>query len=158
MALNAIGYGRSCHAPDKDCHQSLSLIGCALCAKLTRIGKVGIPFRISSTVTNKQDDMAANRNTTTSGGSFDAATVQAVWNKGQVVQGYDPAASRKDACGAWMNSSAYGTTDKHGWEVDHVRPVAKGGGDDLSNVQPLNWENNRHKSDDWPQWSCALKA
>jgi hypothetical protein len=101
--------------------------------------------------------MTRSPNTTTRGGSFDAATVEAVWQKGQVVAGQDPGTYRKDACGAWMQRSAYGSTDsKYGWEVDHIKPVALDGPDDLDNLQPLQWENNRHKSDDWPKWSCAV--
>lgn len=30
-------------------------------------------------------------------------TLDAVWNKGTVVAGYDPAKYRKDNCGAWMD-------------------------------------------------------
>lgn len=97
-----------------------------------------------------------NRNTTVRGGSFDAITIQTVWNKGQIVSGYDPGVWRKDTCGAWMNRSAYGKTDSYGWEIDHIRPVAQNGTDDLINLQPLNWQNNRHKSDNWPNWSCAV--
>jgi hypothetical protein len=33
------------------------------------------------------------------------------------------------------------------------------GTDDLSNLQPLQWENNRGKGDTWPQqWVCAVMA
>jgi len=102
---------------------------------------------------------ARSRSTNRSGGSFDPAVVEAVWRKGQVSVNNDSAIFRKDACGAWMKRSDYGSiTSKYGWEVDHIIPVAKGGGDELSNLQPLQWENNRHKSDNFPQYTCAITA
>ena len=97
-------------------------------------------------------------NTTTRGGSFDSATVAAVWQKGQAVQGHDPNVYRKDRCGAWMQRSEHGKTTKYGWEIDHIEPVAQDGTDDLSNLQPLYWENNRHKGDSYPNWSCKVAA
>jgi hypothetical protein len=97
--------------------------------------------------------------TTRDGRSFDRSTVEAVWQKGQVVSGYDPTQYRKDTCGAWMERASYGVTKSNmGWEVDHEQPVAKGGGDELSNLQPLIWQNNRHKGDNYPNWTCAITS
>jgi len=57
-----------------------------------------------------------------------------------------------------MKRSEYGQTSKFGWEIGDINPVASGGTDDMANLQPLYWENNRHKSDNWPTWSCAITA
>lgn len=96
--------------------------------------------------------MARNPNTTTSGGSFTDATIEAVWQKGTPEPGLET--YRKDKCGASMQRSKHGKTGDYGWEIDHIKPVAKGGADELSNLQPLFWENNRHKGDNYPDWDC----
>lgn len=93
--------------------------------------------------------------TTIGGGPFNEATIEAVWRKGTLEPAYP--SFRKDACGASMQRSKYGTTEQWGWEIDHIRPVSKLGTDDTSNLQPLQWENNRHKDDNWPNWDCKVK-
>lgn len=101
--------------------------------------------------------MARRPNTTTSGSGFDTPTVEAVWQKGIPEPGYT--VYRKDACGASMLRSDYGdTSSQWGWEIDHIKPVAAGGTDALDNLQPLQWENNRHKGDDWPHWGCKKRT
>jgi hypothetical protein len=82
------------------------------------------------------------------------ATKRAVWAKGRTIPGWDSAKWRRDICGATMSYDQHGQTQSEfGWEIDHIRPTSKDGGDELSNLQPLHWENNRAKGDTFP-WRC----
>jgi hypothetical protein len=92
------------------------------------------------------------------GVSFSAAEKLAVWSKGRNAPGRSPSEWRLDVCGALMQYSKYGDTTKGGtgWEIDHIYPSAHGGGDELSNLQPLQWENNRAKGDAIGNWRCAV--
>lgn len=75
--------------------------------------------------------------------SFSERTIQHVWEKATGVQGYDPHVWRKDQWGAWIRRSDYGNRNsQYGWEIDHITPQSEGGGDELSNLRPLQWENN----------------
>ena len=75
---------------------------------------------------------------------MDDTTIQQVWNKGQIVSNNDPNEWRKDECGAWIHRTDHGNRNsQYGWEVDHINPS---GNDSLSNLRPLQWENNANKS------------
>jgi hypothetical protein len=102
--------------------------------------------------------MMRQPNTTITGRSFDEATISQVWDKGGIISGLDPAVFRTDCCGVLIARSRHGQTSEYGWEIDHIKPVVKGGSDSLSNLEPLYWVNNRHKSDHYPDWMCAVRA
>ncbi|NMB91237.1 HNH endonuclease [candidate division WWE3 bacterium] len=80
--------------------------------------------------------------------SYTNEEINSVWAKGIVVVGYDTNYVRKDCYGALMERKNYGNRNsKFGWEIDHLVPVSAGGLDTISNLQPLQWENNASKGD-----------
>ena len=77
-----------------------------------------------------------------------------VWEKGEVIPGYKSTDWRKDRYGKIMHFPRHGyANSQFGWEIDHIYPKVMGGSDELYNLQPLQWQNNREKGDR-PIWNC----
>jgi hypothetical protein len=67
----------------------------------------------------------------------------ATFNKGKKVNGLDPQEWRKDVFGNLIKYCDHGKTTKYGWDIDHIVPKAKGGADDIYNLQPVQYSKNR---------------
>src|SRR5580765_4151370 len=90
--------------------------------------------------------MEREPNTDAEGKPFSHDVIEAVWQKARTMGIYETL--RVDAWGWTIVRQDYGNVrSRYGWEIDHVIPVAQGGTDDLINLQPLQWENNRRKDE-----------
>jgi len=80
---------------------------------------------------------------------FTKGRLDQIWDKGQTVRGRNPDLYRKDREGNVMYKHSYGKLSEMAWEVDHSKPVSKGGTDHLNNLQPMNPSANRSKGDNY---------
>jgi len=88
---------------------------------------------------------------------FSENDIKKVWEKGITVQNMNIATLRIDECGAWIEYKQYGNRESQlGWEIDHIKPISKGGTNSLENLRPLQWQNNAAKSDE--KLICVVTA
>jgi len=84
--------------------------------------------------------------------------IDKVWTKAKTITNNDPNIWRKDYAGAWIRRDHYGKESKYGWEIDHLKPISKAGTDDLDNLYPLHWQNNRKKANSYPVFSTIISS
>lgn len=77
--------------------------------------------------------------------SFSTTKLNQIWEKGSKIKGKDPNLYRRDAFGNEMYWHSYGKDSAMGWNVDHSKPISKGGTDHLNNLQPMNSSANKSK-------------
>lgn len=70
-----------------------------------------------------------------------------VWNKAKIISGKDKNNIRKDVYGNTIIYNSYGKYTRFGWQVDHIKPLNKGGSNDILNLQALSTKINNKKSD-----------
>lgn len=99
--------------------------------------------------------------------AFSAKQIQEAWNRAKIVDGYDPARFRQDACGAWIIRDRYGDTDSaYGWEIDHIVPrtllsekgYSQDAVDNPANLRALQHENNVCKGEDYPSYTAMVTS
>ncbi len=67
------------------------------------------------------------------------------WNNAKTIRGKDPDIYRQDPYGNTMCKTSYGKASPMGWDVDHIKPVSRGGSDTTRNQQALSASVNRSK-------------
>lgn len=89
--------------------------------------------------------------------SFSPEKIQQVWEKGTTLPDIDPNVWRKDHCGAWIYRTSHNGKREdpvnYEWEIDHINP---NGGDDITNLRPLQWKNNATKGEG--RLDCAVTS
>ena len=90
--------------------------------------------------------------------NFNDKELETIWQKAIVQEGNLDNTWRQDFAGAWIKKDEYGKDSKYGWEVDHLKPVSKGGSNSISNLVPIHWMNNRTKADDYPNFKTSISS
>lgn len=86
-------------------------------------------------------------------------TLDEIWQKnGSLVDGYSPDKWRKDFAGAWIQRDQFGLSSEYGWDICHLVPASAGGTNDIDNLYPIQWENHRRKSNQYPVFRTAVTA
>ena len=76
--------------------------------------------------------------------------VEWAWEQAKPIRGKNPNLHRRDELGNEIYKPAFGTDGDKSWEVDHRKPVSRGGTDHSKNLRALQTDANREKGDKYP--------
>ena len=76
---------------------------------------------------------------------FSREMINKVWQKAKKIPGKDRTRYRKDPYGNVLCYDDYGKDSKTGWDIDHIVPSSRGGGNNIGNFQALQTAANRKK-------------
>ncbi len=68
-----------------------------------------------------------------------------VWNLAEKIKDKDPSLYRQDPYGNQIYKHSYGKTGSQSWQIDHITPQSRGGGDSIRNLQALQSSVNMSK-------------
>lgn len=69
--------------------------------------------------------------------NFSEISIQRVWEKGRVIEGFDPQEWREDSCGAFIHRAQYGNQESEfGWRIVAMHP------DGDRELHPFHWQND----------------
>ena len=72
------------------------------------------------------------------------------WNNAEPIPGKNPNKWRRDSAGNQIYKPAYGSNGNQSWEVDHRKPLSKGGTNSPRNLQAMQTAANRRKGNKYP--------
>jgi hypothetical protein len=75
-------------------------------------------------------------------GPVDEQRKLAVWSKGHIIQGHDPAGWRRDDFGRTIRYADYGDRSQYGWGMFPIHPTGIFSVVSISNLRPLRWSSD----------------
>lgn len=84
------------------------------------------------------------KNTNSIQRSFSDEIIEQVWEKARIIPGFDPEFLREDQYGSVIARVFYEECQPGyalGWKITYIQSPQKGGTDDISNLQPMQWQN-----------------
>lgn len=119
---------------------------------------------LDNQVTSNPNPVQTNNNTVVNSEIiWTPQQIEEVWNKGEIIDDYNPQLYRKDYAGALMfrnnfinNVKLNDDPKSYNWTIIHQRPLFHGGTSDISNLQPMNNTNAITKGNNYPRWKTAI--